>query len=129
MKQIIALLVVLSLLSIVFFGFLAMTGDLHDMTRCFVAALQGKDCPESAGWLSVTIFHLNALKLFSAGVISVIFLVLVAIALSPRGIRDSAAPTLRERISSLDFFSFQPARKLLSWISLTLHSPTALFGR
>ena len=124
MKELVVFLVAGSLLSIVFFGFLAMTGDLHDMARCFAVALQGKECPESAGFLAMGAFHIDVLKIFSIATLAALALLLL--------FAISFFPPISKRIESFvlqEIFAQAPvtaATKEMHWLERRLHSPTFL---
>lgn len=127
MKQLIVLLVAGSLLSIVFFGFLFMTGDLHDMARCFAAALQGRECPEAASPFLLASFHADILKLFSTAVLLLSFLALFwAVFLFQLVFQLPAGLVQRVLKAEIRFWS---KKEQMQWIERHLRSPNSFFGR
>lgn len=127
MKQILTGIIALSLLSVVFFGFFVMTQDLHDMARCFAAALQGRDCPESVGFLAMGAFHLDVLKIFSLATLIFLALLFLSAFSFPFSIFKRTEFLAQRRIFAA--VSLRPAVKEMRWLERTFHSPTSFGGR
>lgn len=129
MKSFLVITLLFSFLFVVMFGFLAMTGDLHQMTRCFVVALQGRECPQTVSAVALAGFHLEVLKIFSTAVLvflALLFLIAISF-LSPFVLAPHSIS--RGKRASFIEIAFLPLRKQMKWFERTFHSPTSFLER
>jgi len=129
MKSFIVVTLLFSFLFVVMFGFLAMAGDMHNMTRCFAAALQGRECSQSASALALAGFHLDVLKLFSTAVLISFFLIsFILLSFVSPFILAFSGISQGKRASFTEII-FLPLQKQMKWFERTFHSPTSFLGR
>lgn len=129
MKSFIVVTLLFSFLFVAVFGFLAMTGDMHNMAQCFAVALQGRECLQSASALALAGFNLDVLKLFSTAVLISFFLIsfILLSFVSPFVLLFSSIS--QGKRASFAEIAFLPLQKQMKWFERTFHSPPSFLGR